>query len=177
MKPSKMILAVIILQILIASAVIGYITYAASTTYRVQSDNTVSVKVLPTPTPTPTPTVAPLMAPTPSPELLIAHLTISSTEITYGEDIKITATLDKPIAGINMSLHWVDSSQPTFNSEDESLYQECNHYLSSSQCQTTAVTDEKGIAVFDLGTGLPVNNEAFGYGWHFNIMPQESTVG
>jgi hypothetical protein len=108
---------------------------------------------------------------------LTAQLTISADTINAGQDVKVTATLNKPVKGITLTLRWMEAGQPTFNSADEVLLQQCLSYLSSPQCHTTAVTDENGVAVFDLGTGLPPNSGAFSDGWRFTIMLQTATVG
>jgi hypothetical protein len=186
MNSLKRIITVLLLTTLgVGAAVCAF----GSTTYTVQSDNTAKITVHSGNVRTTWHAYAfrpalPMFLQQPSTQTssqlsgagdtIIAHLAVTSTTVYFGQDVKIIAKLSQPVSGLTLTLRFMDANQPTFNAEDEAYLQATIDYILSSQCQTTATTNWNGVAVFDLGTGLPVTQAPFD-AWHFNIMPQSVT--
>jgi hypothetical protein len=95
---------VILLVALIASLTIGIVAAAGYVT----SNHITRTDPLPTPTPKPT------VTPTQTPTFSIVTLTANDTGIMYGDMIAFTATLDQPVAGVEITYYNNSTSYGTY---------------------------------------------------------------
>lgn len=115
-------LTLIIVGILLIPIVVG-IAYAASTLIRNDPAEDVTGDPITFVSPSPSPTLAPTASPTPSPSPNIPtaiHLQSNNTAPFYiGDSLHLVAVLDKPVAGINVTLYNSEVPKASALTDDE----------------------------------------------------------